>query len=289
MGDRMPNMSRIKKYQEKKKRKDFGLRKDGTPKSTGHLGKLTTVREDGKSYDMTELSVLYNGRFMPTITPRHGNETKQEHKDRIDFLVNKSHNVPMEELPDEAFLRAVEYAKYRESKGKPAFFNKGEHSKKIWKDHKLPRYDDNMNEVVYKKKKGEESFGIPVVKSPDNLTKWYEQNKNVSGMYHEGDDVITVSPYYKGNRESLIKNEGFRGYMLKNNISIKEPLTKKQEEFLGEIDYDPAAWKQTIYARRYSGDPSAQDFTKEQDEELNKILKKYRNTVNNPRLKRKIK
>jgi len=153
MGGRMANMSRIKKYQEKKKRKDVGVRKDGTPKSTGHLGKLTTVREDGKSYDMTELSVLYNGRFMPTITPRHGDETKQEHKDRIDFLVNKSHNVPMEEWPDEIFLRAEEYAKYRESKGKPAFFNKGEHSKKIWKDHKHPRYDDDMNEVVSKKKK----------------------------------------------------------------------------------------------------------------------------------------
>jgi hypothetical protein len=154
MGQKTPtNASRARTGRTYKRKKDFGLRKDGTPKSTGHLGKLKTVREDGKSYDMTELSVLYNGRFMPSITPRHGNETKQEHKDRIGFLVNKSHNVPMKEWPDEVFTRAEEYAKYRESKGKPAFFNKGEHSKKVWKDHKHPRYDDNMNEVVSKKKK----------------------------------------------------------------------------------------------------------------------------------------
>ena len=142
MGGRMANMSRIKKYQEKKKRKDFGLREDGTPKSTGHLGVLQ--RSDGSKKSSTEMSVLYNGRFMPSLTPNQSPE-------HIAYLLNTKDSP--DKWPDEIFLRAEEYAKYRESKGKPAFFNKGEHSKKIWKDHKHPRYDDNMNEVVSKKKK----------------------------------------------------------------------------------------------------------------------------------------
>ena len=143
MGQKTPtNASRARTGRTYKRKKDFGLRKDGTPKSTGHLGKLQ--RTDGSGKSSTELSVLYNGRFMPSITPNQSPE-------HIAYLLNTKDSP--DKWPDEIFLRAEEYAKYRESKGKPAFFNKGEHSKKIWKDHKHPRYDDNMNEVVSKKKK----------------------------------------------------------------------------------------------------------------------------------------
>ena len=142
MGGRMANMSRIKKYQEKKKRKDVGVRKDGTPKSTGHLGKLQ--RTDGSGKSSTELSVLYKGRFMPSITPNQSPE-------HIAYLLNTKDSP--DKWDEDIFTRAEEYAKHRESKGMPAFFNKSDYSKKIRKDHEHPRYDDNMNKVTSKKKK----------------------------------------------------------------------------------------------------------------------------------------
>ena len=147
MGQKTPtNASRARTGRTYKRKKDYGLREDGTPKSTGHLGKLQ--RTDGSGKTSTELSVLYNGRFMPSITPNQSPE-------HIAYLLNTK------DSPDkwpvktrkEILTKAEEYAKYRESKGMPAFFNKSDYSKKIRKDHEHPRYDDNMNKVTSKKKK----------------------------------------------------------------------------------------------------------------------------------------
>jgi len=143
MGQKTPtNASRARTGRTYKRKKDDGLREDGTPKSTGHLGKLQ--RTDGSGKTSTELSVLYNGRFMPSITPNQSPE-------HIAYLLNTKDSP--DKWPEEILTKAEEYAKHRESKGMPAFFNKSDYSKKIRKDHEHPRYDDNMNKVTSKKKK----------------------------------------------------------------------------------------------------------------------------------------
>jgi hypothetical protein len=104
------------------KENKFGLREDGTPKSTGFLGVLKNV--DGK--DMTELSmgVEIDGKevLIPSIVPTL---TKEE----INYLVHGGSPLQRESIQK----KAVEHARKRIKYGQSPFAGESEESKLTFK------------------------------------------------------------------------------------------------------------------------------------------------------------
>ena len=98
---------------------------------------------------------------------------------------------------------------------------------------------------------------------------YFKKNPEVSGMATE-DNRIILNPYSnlsEQEKNSVIKNEFSR--LLIRNKKVEAPkfeITQKQKDFFKNTPYaeNEDLMRQTIAARVFSGDPSAQDFTEEQ-------------------------
>jgi hypothetical protein len=107
--------------------------------------------------------------------------------------------------------------------------------------------------------------------------KYFQENKNVTGMAAEDNKVI-LNPYSSlsdTEKKSVVKNEQLRLWMRNNDVVPNIILTKEQELFFKGTAYEnaPNEKKQTIIARILSGDPSAK-ATKEQKIQAQQLLKK---------------
>ena len=103
----------------------------------------------------------------------------------------------------------------------------------------------------------------------------FKERPEVAGMAAE-DDTIILNPYSSLSKKQLgavAQNEALRLKMRKDNFVPDFNITPEQVKFFEGTEYaeNPQAMKQTILARIYSGDSSAQ-ATKEQKEALNKYL-----------------
>ena len=89
---------------------------------------------------------------------------------------------------------------------------------------------------------------------------YFKANPHVAGMAAETGDVI-LNPYSPPgvNHDSVAKNEALRLYMRENGINPDFAVTPQQrQQFVGTAyGADDNALRQTIAARIYSGDPSA--------------------------------
>jgi hypothetical protein len=104
--------------------------------------------------------------------------------------------------------------------------------------------------------------------------KYFRDNPTVGGMAAETDDII-LNPYSPAtvNRESVAKNEAFRLHLRKNGIVPTFQLTDEQREFFKGTPYEgnDNLIRETIAARMYSGDPSA-NATPEQVQWLQQMM-----------------
>ena len=101
---------------------------------------------------------------------------------------------------------------------------------------------------------------------------FYRQNPSVSGMAAD-DGMITLNPHSEGvNKNAVVMNEAFRLFMRSKGITPEFDLTPDQQQRFAGTAYgsNPDALKQSIAARVYSGDPSAQ-ATPEQVEFVRKL------------------
>ena len=89
---------------------------------------------------------------------------------------------------------------------------------------------------------------------------YFKANPHVAGMAAETGDVI-LNPYSPPgvNHDSVARNEAMRLYMRERGITPDFAVTPEQrQQFVGTAyGSDDAALRQTIAARIYSGDPSA--------------------------------
>ena len=89
---------------------------------------------------------------------------------------------------------------------------------------------------------------------------YFKTNPHVAGMAAETGDVI-LNPYSPPgvNHDAVARNEALRLYMRDNSITPDFQVTPQQrQQFIGTAyGNDDAALKQTLAARIYSGDPSA--------------------------------
>ena len=89
---------------------------------------------------------------------------------------------------------------------------------------------------------------------------YFKQNPNVAGMANFETNDIILNPYSRGrNMEAVAMNEAMRLKMAKEKFIPNIELTDKQKEFFQGTAYEnnEDAMKQTIFARIYSGDSSA--------------------------------
>lgn len=90
---------------------------------------------------------------------------------------------------------------------------------------------------------------------------YFRSNPNVAGMASESGHVILNPHSPPGvNHEAVARNEALRLYMRDRNITPSFGVTDAQRSAFSETAYgsNDDALKQTLAARIYSGDPSAQ-------------------------------
>jgi hypothetical protein len=107
--------------------------------------------------------------------------------------------------------------------------------------------------------------------------KFFKNRPEVTGMAAE-DDTIILNPYSKLSKKNLglvAQNEALRLKMRTENFTPNIDVTDEQKDFFKGTEYEnnPQAMRQTIFARIYSGDPSAM-ATPEQIQALKDYLKK---------------
>jgi hypothetical protein len=107
--------------------------------------------------------------------------------------------------------------------------------------------------------------------------KFFSSRPKVAGMA-AADDTIILNPYSKLSKKQLgavALNEALRLKMKKDNFTPNIDVTDQQKDFFKGSEYEnnPEAMRQTIFARIYSGDPSAM-ATPEQIRSLKEYLNK---------------
>lgn len=109
--------------------------------------------------------------------------------------------------------------------------------------------------------------------------KYFKENPHVAGMAAETGDVI-LNPYSPAgvNHDAVAKNEAMRLYMRDNAVVPQFEITPEQRrQFVGTAyGSDDDALRQTIAARIYSGDPSA-NSTIEQNAYTSELFKQIMN------------
>lgn len=89
---------------------------------------------------------------------------------------------------------------------------------------------------------------------------YFKANPHVAGMAAETNDVI-LNPYSPPgvNHDAVAKNEAMRLYMREHGVTPDFAVTPQQRDQFAGTAYgsDDAALRQTLAARIYSGDPSA--------------------------------
>lgn len=107
--------------------------------------------------------------------------------------------------------------------------------------------------------------------------QFFQNRPEVAGMAAE-DGAVILNPYSKlstAQKQLVAKNEALRLKMMDEKFTPEIDITEEQLAFFKGTEYENnhEAIRQTIFARIYSGDPSAK-ATKEQKSALNKYLKK---------------
>ena len=105
--------------------------------------------------------------------------------------------------------------------------------------------------------------------------KFFSDRKEVAGMAAE-DDTIILNPYSSLSKQqlgSVAQNEALRLKMRKEDFTPSIDITDKQKAFFKGTEYEkkPKEMRQTIFARIYSGDPSAM-ATPEQKQSFKEYL-----------------
>ena len=93
----------------KGRRKNYGMRQDGTPKGSGYFGELS--RPDGNI--STELSIGVDNQDIPLLNPLLTHPEQQ-------YLLQGNDPTP------EIINKAIQHARERRRLGKPAFYQEGE-------------------------------------------------------------------------------------------------------------------------------------------------------------------
>lgn len=107
---------------------------------------------------------------------------------------------------------------------------------------------------------------------------YFRKNPHVTGMAAETGDVI-LNPYAAAgvNKQAVAKNEALRLFMRDKNINPSFAITPEQRARFAGTSYgsDDNALRQTIVARIYSGDPSA-NASDEQTQYTNMLIQQAR-------------
>lgn len=93
----------------------FGFRQDGTPKSTGYLGRLKNKRGDVVTEFSIDEDVDGKRVHMPSIVPTLDAKELQ--------TVLKATEDETVQIPNSVFIKAVDHAKKRIKEGKSPFWN----------------------------------------------------------------------------------------------------------------------------------------------------------------------
>lgn len=90
--------------------------------------------------------------------------------------------------------------------------------------------------------------------------EYFRKNPNIAGMASESGDII-LNPYSPPNvnRDAVARNEAFRLFLRDKNLTPNFGLSEEQIRSFSGTAYgsNDDALKQTIAARIFSGDPSA--------------------------------
>jgi len=127
-----------------------------------------------------------------------------------------------------------------------------------------------------KKRTNDKLFGFAIrEKLYKGEDEFFKARPEVAGMAAE-DNTIILNPYSSLSKKQLgavAQNEAFRLKMRKDKFVPDFKITPEQAKFFDGTEYadNPQAMKQTILARIYSGDSSAQ-ATPEQKKTLEKYL-----------------
>jgi len=112
---------------------------------------------------------------------------------------------------------------------------------------------------------------------------FFMANPDTPGMASEEDGQIVLNPNSKLSpieRQALARNEAARLFMFENKIVPEFAVTPEQaQSFAGTVYGKPGNepyMRQTIAARIVSGDPSAKDFTPQQKQFADELLKKLK-------------
>jgi hypothetical protein len=97
---------------------------------------------------------------------------------------------------------------------------------------------------------------------------YFKTHPNVGGMMTD-DNKIILNPYSKLNaqeQQAVATNEALRLFMKLKKVNPEFELTENQNKFFKGTEYEnsPEEAKKSIIARILTGDPSAQDFSKDQ-------------------------
>ena len=115
---------------------------------------------------------------------------------------------------------------------------------------------------------------IPMRDPYQSELDYFRNNRNVAGMAAE-DDAVILNPFSNisdAEKQSVIKNEKARILMRNSANRPSFDLTEKQRAAFGNYGTEQDA-RETIAARIFSGDPSAQDLTPQQREWVERNLR----------------
>jgi hypothetical protein len=123
-------------------------------------------------------------------------------------------------------------------------------------------------------------YGYKIRKPTFSEQVFFVTNPDTPGMAAE-DGKIVMNPASKllpHERQALARNEAARLFMFENKISPEFDVTPEQAQSFRGGPYDGPGneqyMRQTIVARILSGDPSAKNFTPEQKQFADELLKK---------------
>jgi len=129
----------------------------------------------------------------------------------------------------------------------------------------------------------------PVVEPDAETLDYFKKNPDVAGMaigaglnQYGGERRVVVNPYSglsKEGKEGLILNERLRHFMDETKPQLSFNPTKEQVQSFQGTEYGKpeniGRLKETIVARILTGDASAGNFTKEQEDAAMEIQKKF--------------
>jgi hypothetical protein len=231
-------------------------RPDGSSKGLGFLGAMS--RLDNPKDVSTEMSIGIDWgtgeKLIPTMVPTLDDEELKYLLSTPDDKIRSGNP----ELNKRIITKSVEFAKQREAKGLPFFAQEEE----------IPKTPRKLTDKI---------LGYPIVEPDEELSKWFKENPNTTGMmWGAGKNEsptdtprsIVLNPFSSLGKEqkmAVAKNEAIRHWLEENNVDLKFNLTPEQEKAFAGTQYgkikDKTPLKHSILARILTGDESAGQIT----------------------------